>query len=81
MVEGKDKVMFVWFVDITAPSGSCSVLLSLPSPCLVQLADTPIQAIPGAMHRTEQVKEAGSPSETVRFDWSNIFTSKTVHEN
>lgn len=75
MVEEKDNVVFVCLVDISAPSG---MSLSPVPPCFVQVGDTPTHAIDGATHRNEQVKEAGSPSETVKFDWPTIFTSKTI---
>lgn len=81
MVEGKNNVEFICLVDILAPSENCCVSLSPALPYLVQLTDTPIQAIPGATHRTKQVKEAESPSETVKFDWLIIFTSKTIQNN
>ena len=77
VAEGKDNVVFVCLVDISAPSGMSS---SPVPPCLVHVADTPIHEADGATHCTEQVKEAGSPSEMVTFDWPTIFTSKPAHK-
>lgn len=79
VVDGKDKVVLVCAINILTPTGSCCVLLSAPPPYLVQLVDRPTQEILDAMQRATQVNEAGSPSETVRFDWPIILASKTTN--